>query len=89
VADSRAYIAWGTEKDPTHGQTLLSIDGVATPIIENCNAGTLPRRVMHVQALSPGTHTITLQVLATKNAAAVGARTDVDAFIVFCAPPGP
>jgi hypothetical protein len=83
-----SYIAWITEKDPTHGQTLLSIDGVATPVIENYTAaGVLPRRVMHVQALTPGTHTVTLEVLATRNAASTGTRTDLDAFIVFGAPP--
>jgi len=84
-----SYVAWVTEKDPTHGQTIVSIDGVATPMIDNYNAGALPRRVMFVQPLPPGTHTIALRVLATKNAAATGTRTDVDAFIVFGAPPGP
>jgi chitobiase/beta-hexosaminidase-like protein/Big-like domain-containing protein len=81
-----SYVAWVTEKDPTHGQTVVSIDGVATPMIDNYNAGSLTRRVMFVRALSPGTHTIELKVLATKNAAATGTRTDVDTFIVFGAP---
>ena len=26
-----SYVAWVTEKDPTHGQAVVSIDGVATP----------------------------------------------------------
>src|SRR6185295_6459518 len=81
-----SYIAWVTEKDPTHGQTIVWVDGVATPMIDNYNSGSLTRRVMFVQALSPGTHTIALQVLATKSAAATGTRTDVDAFIVFATP---
>jgi len=83
-----SYVAWVTEKDPTHGQTIVSIDGVAAPLIDNYNAGSLPRRVMFVQAVAPGTHTIAVRVLATKNAAATGTRTDVDAFIVFGAPSG-
>jgi hypothetical protein len=82
-----SYVAWVTEKDPTHGQTLVSVDGVATPMIDNYNSGSLPRRVMYVRALAPGTHTIELQVLATKAAAATGTRTDLDTFIVFGAPP--
>jgi hypothetical protein len=82
-----SYVAWVTEKDPTHGQTVVSIDGVAAPMIDNYNAGTLPRRVMLVRELAPGTHTIQLKVLATKNPAATGTRTDVDTFIVFGAPP--
>jgi len=81
-----SYVAWVTEKDPTHGQTLVSIDGVATPLIDNYNSGSLTRRVMFVRDLSPGTHTIELKVLATKSAAAIGTRTDVDTFIVFAAP---
>jgi hypothetical protein len=59
---------------------------VATPTIDNYNAGSLTRRVMFVSALSPGTHTIELKVLATRNSAATGTRTDVDTFIVFAAP---
>jgi hypothetical protein len=82
-----SYIAWVTEKDPTHGQTIVSIDGVATPMIDNYNAGSLIRRVMFVRALTPGTHTIALKVLATKAVAATGTRTDLDTFIVFGAPP--
>jgi hypothetical protein len=84
-----SYVAWVTEKDPTHGQTIVSIDGVATPVIDNYNAGSLTRRVMYVQALSPGTHTIELKVLATKAPAAKGTRTDVDTFLVFGAPSEP
>src|SRR5438105_1492632 len=84
-----SYVAWLTEKDPTHGQTIVSIDGVATPMIDNYNAGSLPRRVMFVQAVSPGTHTIALRVLATKNAAATGTRTAADARVVFGTPPAP
>jgi hypothetical protein len=82
-----SYIAWITEKDPTHGQALVSIDGVATPVIENYSAGSLPRRIMHVQAPPPGTHKIEVKVLATKASLATGTRTDIDAFIVFGAAP--
>ena len=46
----------------------------------------LTRRVMFVRALPPGTHTVALKVLATKNAAATGTRTDLDTFIVFAPP---
>ncbi len=77
------YVAWVTEKDPSHGQVVVSVDGVATPTIDNYSASTLTRRVMLVQALAPGTHTIQVKVLATKNAASTGTRTDIDAFIVF------
>ena len=79
-------MAWVTEKDPSHGQTVASIDGVATPVIDNYNPGSLTRRVMFVRTLPPGTHTIALKVLATKNPAATGTRTDVDTFIVFGSP---
>ena len=80
---SGSYVAWVTEKDPSHGQTVVSIDGVATPSIDNYNAASKTRRVMFVRTLPPGTHTIALKVLATKNPAATGTRTDVDTFIVF------
>ena len=83
---SGSYVAWVTEKDPSHGQTIVSIDGVATPSIDNYNPGSLARRVMFVRSLPPGTHTIALKVLATKNPAATGTRTDVDTFIVFGSP---
>jgi len=78
-----SYIAWVTEKDPTHGQVIVSIDGVATPMIDNYSANALTRRVMYVQALTPGSHTIQVKVLATKAAASTGTRTDIDTFIVF------
>jgi hypothetical protein len=81
-----SYVAWVTEKDPTHGQAVVSIDGVATPLIDNYNAGSLPRRVMYVRALPAGVHTIEVKVLATKAAAATGTRTDIDTFIVFGTP---
>ena len=81
-----SYVAWVTEKDPTHGQAVVSIDGVATPLIDNYNAGSLPRRVMYVRALPAGVHTIQVKVLATKTAAATGTRTDIDTFIVFGTP---
>jgi hypothetical protein len=81
-----SYIAWVTEKDPTHGQAVVAIDGVATPLIDNYNAGSLPRRVMYVRTLPAGVHTIQVTVLATKAAAATGTRTDIDTFIVFGTP---
>ena len=81
-----SYVAWVTEKDPAHGQAVVSIDGVATPLTDNYNAGTLPRRVMAVSALPAGTHTIRVTVLATKASAATDTRTDIDAFIVLGVP---
>jgi hypothetical protein len=66
---------------------VVSIDGVATPMIDNYNSGPLTRRVMYVQTLVPGTHTIQVKVLATKAGPATGTRTDIDTFIVFGAVP--
>jgi hypothetical protein len=68
---------------------VVSIDGVATPMIDNYNTGTLTRRVMYVRALPPGTHTIQVKVLATKAGLATGTRADIDAFIVFGTVPDP
>jgi Big-like domain-containing protein/chitobiase/beta-hexosaminidase-like protein len=77
------YIAWVTEKDAAHGQVTVSVDGVATPMIDNYSATTRTRRVMFVQALAPGSHRIAVTVLAGKTAASTGTRTDIDSFVVF------
>jgi hypothetical protein len=83
-----SYVAWITEKDPTHGQAIVSVDGVANPLIDNYNAGSLSRRVMYVRALPQGTHTIEVKVLSTKGPSSTGTRIDLDAFVVFGDPSG-
>jgi hypothetical protein len=77
------YIAWITEKDPTHGQAEVWLDGVKLATIDDFSSSLLPRRVMFSQAVTPGTHTIQIRVLSTKALASTGTRTDIDAFIAF------
>jgi hypothetical protein len=79
-----SYIAWVSPKDTAHGQAEVWIDGVKQATVDLYgNAGTTYRRVAFSKAVAPGTHTVQVRVLGTKNAASTATRVDVDAFIVI------
>jgi len=67
------------------GQLTISVDGGASQTIDLYSASANPTRaviVASVAGLPAGSHTVTVNVLATRNTASSGTRVDVDAFIV-------
>jgi subtilisin-like proprotein convertase family protein len=72
-------VAWVSTRDTNRGQALVSIDG-GTPVVVDLYASTLQGRriVFSANGLTNGPHTITIQVLSTKNPASTGTRVDID-----------
>jgi hypothetical protein len=64
------------------GQVTMSVDGGATRTIDLFGATQKAAVVGTVSGLNNGTHTVTVNVLASKNAGSSGTRVDVDAFLV-------
>jgi hypothetical protein len=69
---------------PDRGRVTISVDGGAAQTFDLYAAGALQRArlVGSVSGLGSGTHTATVSVLTTRNAASTGTRVDVDAFVV-------
>jgi hypothetical protein len=69
---------------PDRGQATISVDGSAPQLIDLYAAGAAQKTIVagSVSGLASGTHTVTINVLTTKNAASSGTRVDVDAFLV-------
>jgi GH25 family lysozyme M1 (1,4-beta-N-acetylmuramidase) len=67
-----------TVRGPAMGRGRISIDG--SPVATLDGYASTPRSVRHrFTELGPGPHTLTLEVLGTKRAAATGTRVTVDA----------
>jgi hypothetical protein len=68
---------------PDRGQVTISVDGGAAKTID-LYAPTVQQLTLvgSVSGLSATTHTLTVNVLPTRNPASTGTRVDVDAFVV-------
>jgi hypothetical protein len=77
-------VTWRTRVGRDQGKALVRIDGVAKETVDlyRATAGTTSKTY---GGLAAGTHTITVEVLGTKNAAATGTDVAIDAFVVGAA----
>lgn len=74
---------WITARGPANGKASVSIDGgpaTTVDLYRSSNAWQVVGRSF--SGLAPGSHTIVVKVLGTRNAAATGTRIPVDAFVV-------
>jgi hypothetical protein len=78
-------VAWVSTKGPDRGRATVSIDGVVMKTVDLYASATQSRRVVFSRSdLDPTvSHTITVQVLGTKNSASSDTRVDIDAFGVL------
>lgn len=74
-------VAWVSTMGPDRGKATVSLNG-GTPVTVDLYApDQRPAQVVYVlNNLTPATHTVTVTVLGTKNAASTGTRVDIDAF---------
>ena len=63
---------------PNRGKAQILIDGTAVATVDLYAATLRQRQLVFVRDVPQGTHTITVKVLGTKNAASTGVRVDVD-----------
>jgi hypothetical protein len=83
VAFSGTSIDWVTARGPGQGKASVTIDGVSKGIVDLYAPSTAFRAVVPYADLDPGTHTMVIKVLGTKNAAANGTRIVIDGFVVY------
>jgi len=68
---------------PDRGQVSIAVDGRAAQIVDlYAPSAQQAMLVGTVSGLAAGTHTVTVNVLTTRNAASSGTRVDVDGFVV-------
>lgn len=76
--------AFVSTEGPNRGKVRLMIDGASQGTFDLYNSSTRLRRVIFAADFgAPGTHTIQIRVLGTKNGASTGTRVDLDAFMVM------
>jgi hypothetical protein len=78
-------IGWLTTRGPNRGRARVFLDGVQLGVVD-LYSPTLNVRRLQIGAndLDPNaTHTLEVRSLGTKNAASMGSRVDIDAFIVI------
>jgi hypothetical protein len=76
--------AWVSTLGPDRGIATVQIDGGTPTVIDLFAPTQQPAQVVWTLGyLSPGTHTVTVTVQGTANAASTGTRVDVDAFVVI------
>jgi Zn-dependent metalloprotease len=74
-------LGWVTTRGPNRGKAEVWVDGQKKATIDLYSATWKARQVVYaVNFGSPGTHTIEVRVLGTRNAASSGKRVDLDAF---------
>jgi hypothetical protein len=80
---SGSEVAFVSTLGPDRGKATIAVDGGAPQTIDLYSAS---RRAATIVATAPGlgtgTHTVTISVLGTRNAASSGTRVDVDAFVL-------
>jgi len=70
-------------RGPDRGRVTISVDGGAVQTIDLYAPTRQQATIVATQAgLGAGTHTATISVLTTRNAASSGTRVDVDAFVL-------
>ena len=75
-------VDWITYTGPAWGKASVTIDGVSKGTIDLYAATTHAQSAESFSGLTSGSHTITVKVLGTKNAAATSTAVSVDAFVV-------
>jgi hypothetical protein len=79
---SGTSVDWITYTGPGWGKAQVSIDGVDRGTVDLYAATAQAQTSKTYGGLTSGTHTITVRVLGTKNAAAKSTAVSVDAFVV-------
>ncbi|MCU1384615.1 MAG: hypothetical protein JWL71_3312 [Acidobacteria bacterium] len=76
-------VALLTSLGPDRGQVSMSVDGGAARVVDlYAPAQQIATVASSISGLAAGPHTVTVNVLATKNPSSSGTRVDVDAFLV-------
>ena len=78
-------VAWVATKGPNGGKARVLLDGTAIATVDLYAATSQPRKVVFGKGgLDPSVaHTLTVQVLGTKNASSSGTRVDIDGFVAL------
>ena len=83
IAFAGAEVAFVSTRGPDRGRVTISVDGGAVQTIDLYAPTRQQATIVATQAgLGAGTHTATISVLTTRNAASSGTRVDVDAFVL-------
>jgi hypothetical protein len=75
-------IDWKATKGKAYGKASVTIDGVPKGTVDFYQTATAWQSITTYAGLSAGPHTMVIQVLGQKNAAATGTKVVVDGFIV-------
>jgi hypothetical protein len=75
-------IDWITTTGPSYGKAEVYLDGVDQGTVDLYSPTTHWKTAKSYTASGPGTHTLTIQVLAQKNTASTGTAVIIDAFTV-------
>jgi hypothetical protein len=68
---------------PDRGQVSISVDGGAAQVVDLfAPAQQQASLVGSMPGLTAGTHTVTVNVLGTRNSSSTNTRVDIDAFVV-------
>jgi len=78
-------VAWVSSKGPDKGRATVSVDGVIVKTVDLYASTVQSRKMIFSRSdLDPAvSHTVTVQVLGTKNSASSDTRVDLDAFVVL------
>jgi hypothetical protein len=77
-------VGWVTTQGPDRGKAEVWVDGVKIKTQDLYLSSEKARKMAYVQNWAqPGTHTIEIRALGTKNASSSSARVDLDAFVFF------
>jgi hypothetical protein len=84
-AFSGRNVAWVATKGPDGGKARVLLDGTAIATVDLYASTSQPRKVVFSKGgLDPSVaHTLTVQVLGTKNASSSSTRVDVDGFVAL------
>jgi subtilisin family serine protease len=74
-------VAWLATKAANRGKAEVFLDGVGQGVVDLYAATTKPRQVLFSRGVGAGSHTLTIKVLGTRQAASSAAYVDVDGFL--------
>ena len=75
-------IDWKTAKGKAYGKAAVKIDGVSKGTVDLYQVATAWQSLLTYGGLSPGSHTLVIQVLGQKDPKATAKTVVVDGFIV-------
>jgi hypothetical protein len=75
-------VAWIAPKHKNYGIANVYVDNILVGTVDLYAASLQTRQVLFRQEVTPGTHTLKIEVTGTKNAASTGTFVFVDAFVV-------